>query len=82
MLRIAALALWVVLMAAMWLFMAWGQQFKRQFQGQGVEVTQLQVSAIVLADILVNYWYVAAVVSLFACLAVSSGKPAEPQRGD
>ncbi len=69
--RVVAIALWAILMAAMWLFIAWGQQFKRQFAGLGVEVTRLQMTLITLTDILANYWYLPALALLLVCLAAS-----------
>jgi type II secretory pathway component PulF len=78
--RLLAVAVWVVLMIAMFLFMSWGQRFKRQFEGFGVELPGYQVALITLADILVNYWYVPAVVLLIVCLAFSGGKPDAEQR--
>ena len=80
--RVLAIALWAILMAAMWLFIAWGQQFKRQFAGLGVEVTRLQMTLITLADILANYWYLPAVALLFACWAVSGNNAPTPRRED
>lgn len=69
-------------MAAMWLFMNWGQTYKKSLEALGLPVSKPQLALIILIDWLVNYWYVPAVVLLFVCLAVSGGKPAAPRRED
>lgn len=77
--RTLAVALWAVMMVAMFLFMNWGQRFKRQFEGFGVEMSRSQMLLITLSDILVNYWYIPSAMLLILCLAFSGVRRNRPQ---
>jgi len=76
--RILALAFWAITMLGMLVFTTWVARHKKQLEGLGVEISRPEMLVITIGDLLINYWYVPAVILLIACLAFSGpGKPQE-----